>query len=202
MYIRSEMKKRAKYMFSAQYGISICAYILFVFIVGAVGISGIGALLLFPPLLVGYSAFCINIWRGGRGEIGFMFNNGFSDFGRNLGGILWMQLFIFLWSLLFVIPGIIKTFAYSMTPYILADCPKVRPTEALKLSMRMTQGHKGKIFVLQLSFIGWLLLSGLTGGILNLLYVGSYMGTSMAGMYDTLRYDALTRGVIRQEELT
>ena len=201
MYIRSELKKRAKAMFTAQYGVSVGAYILFVLIIGASSFTFVGLLLLFPPLMVGYSAFCLSIWRGGRGDIDYMFSRGFSDYGRSLGGILWMELFIFLWSLLLIVPGIVKSIAYSMTPYILADYPNVRPTEALKLSMRMTQGHKGKIFCLCLSFIGWWLLSVLTCNILGLLFVGPYMNTSLAGMYDMLRHDALTRGVIRPEEL-
>lgn len=202
MYNRAELKNRAKTTFLSQYGISIGAYILYAVLVAVSSSAfGIGVLLVMPPMLVGYSAFCLQVWRGGAGDINDMFSKGFSDYGRSLGGILWMELFIFLWTLLFFVPGIIKALSYSMTPFILADCPNVRPTEALKLSMRMTKGHKGKIFVLYLSFIGWGLLSLLTGGILHLLFVGPYLNTSMAGIYDTLRHDALTRGAVRPEEL-
>jgi uncharacterized membrane protein len=67
--------------------------------------------------------------------------------------------------------------------------------------MRMTAGHKGKIFVMGLSFIGWLLLSALTGGILYIFYVGPYMNTSFAGMYEELKNNALRTGVVRPEEL-
>jgi uncharacterized membrane protein len=67
--------------------------------------------------------------------------------------------------------------------------------------MRMTKGHKGKVFMMGLSFIGWMLLSGLTFGLLYLFYVGPYMNTSFAGLYDELKANALRTGVIRPEEL-
>lgn len=201
---RAEIKAQARANFSAQYGVSLGAFLVYGLLVGAAsGITGgIAALLLAPPLMVGYAWFCLCIYRGYRGDISAMLSNGFNNYGRNLGGILWMELFIFLWSMLFVIPGIIKALAYSMTPYILADTRNVPATEALKLSMRMTKGHKGKVFVMGLSFIGWMLLSALTCGLLSLFYVGPYMNTSFAGLYEELRAGALATGVIRPEELT
>jgi uncharacterized membrane protein len=161
----------------------------------------IGALLLVPPLMVGYASFCLRIYRGQQGDIGDMLGVGFKDYGRSLGGILWMELFICLWTLLFIVPGIIKALAYFATPYILADTQRVSATDALKLSMRMTKGHKGKIFVMGLSFIGWMLLSGITCGLVGLLYAGPYMNTSFAGMYEELKAEALRTGAIRPEEL-
>ena len=88
-----------------------------------------------------------------------------------------------------------------MTPYILADCPNVTATEALKLSMRMTAGHKGKLFVMHLSFIGWTLLSALTCYILLIVHVGPYMNATLAGYYVELRDKALAEGIITPEEL-
>ncbi len=200
---RADIKAQARANFSAQYGTSLGAYIVYALLIGAVSGAtfGIGALLLVPPLMVGYASFCLCIFRGYRGDVGNMLSAGFTDYGRSLGGILWMELFIFLWSLLFVIPGIVKAIAYSMTPYILADTRNVSATDALKLSMRMTYGHKGKVFVMGLSFIGWLLLSMLTFGLLELFYVGPYMSTSFAGLYEELKNNALRTGVIRPEEL-
>lgn len=203
MFNRMEIKQRAKATFLNEYGISIGAYVLFCLVgAAASGITfGLGALLILPPLMVGYSSFVLRIYKGETGDIGDMFTNGFADYGRNLGGMLFMELFVFLWSLLFVIPGIIKALAYSMTPYILADCPNVRATDAIKLSMRMTRGHKGGIFVMYLSFIGWGLLSAITFGILQLLFVGPYMNTSFAGLYVDLKARALSNGIIRPEDL-
>ncbi len=203
MFNRAEIKQDAKAAFHDQYGLSVGVYVLFIVVtaVASAITAGLGALLIMPAMLVGYSAFTLRIYRRAAADVGDMFTDGFTNYGRNLGGILWMDLFIFLWSMLFIIPGIIKAIAYSMTPYILADCPNVKATDAVKLSMRMTQGHKGGIFVMVLSFIGWWLLSGLTGGILQLLYVGPYFGTSFAGLYTELKAKALNGGVIRPEEL-
>ena len=200
---RAVIKAQARANFSAQYGVVLGAYVVYVVLVWAVsGITaGLGALLLMPPLMVGYSWFSLSIFRGYRGDISAMLSSGFNNYARNLGGILWMELFIILWSMLLVIPGIIKAIAYSMTPYILADTRNVSATDALKLSMRMTNGHKGKVFMLGLSFIGWLILSAFTGGILYIFYVGPYISTSFAGMYEELKNNALRTGIIRPEEL-
>jgi uncharacterized membrane protein len=100
-----------------------------------------------------------------------------------------------------MIPAIVKGYSYRMVPYILADCPNVTATEALKLSMRMTKGHRMKLFVLDLSFIGWSLLGCLTLFILLIVYVGPYMKATMAGYYTELREEAIGSGNIRAEEL-
>lgn len=204
MFDRALIKQNAKNAFTSQYGISLGVYVLFFFITSAVtgASAGIAALFIVPPLAVGYAYFCMRIYKRETGDISDMFTTGFSDYGRNLGGVLWMYLFTFLWSMLFIIPGIVKGISYSMTPYILADCPKVRATDALKISMRMTRGHKGGIFVMYLSFIGWGLLSALTFGILWLVYVGPYMSTSFAGLYTVLKQKAIENGTIRAEELS
>ena len=196
---RVDIKAQARANFTAQYGVSLGAFIVYGVLSSV--IPGLAALLLMPPLMVGYAWFSLCIYRGYRGEVGTMLSNGFNNYARNLGGILWMELFVVLWSMLFFIPGIIKALAYSMTPYILSDTRNVPATEALKLSMRMTKGHKGKVFMMGLSFIGWMLLSGLTGGLLYIFYVGPYMNTSFAGLYEELKANALRTGVIRPEEL-
>ncbi|MHB1453231.1 MAG: DUF975 family protein [Saccharofermentanales bacterium] len=199
---RIEIKSIAKSAFTSQYGISVGMFFLYTIAVSAASsmTGGIGAFVLAPPLLVGYSYFSLKIWRGEKGDIGDAFSFAFKDFGRNIGGVLWMQLFVFLWSLLFIIPGIVKGIAYSMTPFLLADT-NVGATDAIRVSMRMTKGYKLDIFVLQLSFLGWLLLSLLTCGLLQYLYVSPYMKTSMAGMYETLKQNALDTGVISIDEL-
>jgi len=124
-----------------------------------------------------------------------------NNFIRKLGGMMWMYLWVYLWTLLFIIPGIIKSFAYSMTPYILASSPNVTATDALKLSMRMTDGHKGKIFVMGLSFIGWNILNAFTFGILGIFFVNPYETTAFAGLFVELRGLAVANGVIHPAEL-
>ena len=74
-----------------------------------------------------------------------------------------------------------------MTPYILIDRPEIGAKEALKLSMQMTKGHKGEIFVMYLSFIGWGILTSLTCGLVGIFYAFPYMNTTMAGYYEELK---------------
>ena len=107
---------------------------------------------------------------------------------------------IFLWSLLLVIPGIIKGYAYSMVPYILADNPYLSPRRALQLSSQMTNGHKFEIFVLELSFVGWYLLGSLACGI-GVVFVNPYHDSTVAELYMQLRHQALLRGDTTMEEL-
>jgi uncharacterized membrane protein len=154
------------------------------------------------PVTVGYAKFASCIFVGVYTGVDDMFRTGFrQNYWRSVGGMLWMNLFIFLWSLLLIIPGIIKTYAYFATPYLLAEFPNVSATDALKISMRMTDGYKGDIFVMSLSFIGWNILSAFTFGLLGILYVNPYYYTSMAGMYQELKMIALGRGTVRYEEL-
>jgi len=128
-----------------------------------------------------------------------------NNLGRKLGGALWEYLWISIWSLVgivsFFIPTILKALSYSMTKYILGSNPNVRATDALKLSMRITEGHRGKIFVLYLSFFGWWVLSGLTFGILGIFYVNPYVEATFAGFFVELRNLAVANGVIHPSEL-
>jgi len=107
---------------------------------------------------------------------------------------------LFLVSVVAFIPMFIKSLAYSMVFYILADCPQVTAREALRLSKRMTRGHKGKVFMMMLSFIGWSLLSVPTLGILWIVYVGPYYETAFAGLYMCLRDNAVNENKIAADE--
>lgn len=97
------------------------------------------------------------------------------------------SLFAALWSLLLVIPGIIKQFEYLMVSYILADNPDMPAMDALRKSKQMMKGHKWNAFVLSLSFLGWGILSLLTGGILDIFYVRPYMEATYAELYLALK---------------
>ena len=110
------------------------------------------------------------------------------------------KVFIFLWSLLLIIPGIIKSYAYRMVPYILADNPNIGVMEAITLSNKMTDGHKFDIFVLDLSFIGWYLLGSIALGI-GVLFVMPYENATNAELYLVLRKDALKNNLCTYEDL-
>ena len=90
-------------------------------------------------------------------------------------------------SLLGSVPYIIKSISYSMTPYILAEDKEISPSQAVKLSVAMTKGHKSEIFMMYLSFIGWMLLTVVTLGILGIFWTMPYMTASLAGIYEKLK---------------
>ncbi|MDQ0916803.1 DUF975 family protein [Paenibacillus sp. V4I5] len=115
-------------------------------------------------------------------------------------GMFWSGLLNFLWFLLLIIPGIVKSYAYSMTPYILADNPGIGMKRAVDLSNQMTSGQKWKMFVLDLSFIGWFILGTLALGI-GVLFVLPYYNSTKAELYLVLRQQALHDGISSSAEL-
>ena len=114
--------------------------------------------------------------------------------------MLWRAFINFLWYLLLIIPGIVKSYSYRMVPYILADNPNIGYRRALDLSNQMTRGHKFRIFVLDLSFIGWFLL-GFLALLIGVLFVLPYFNATNAELYVFLRSTALENGVCSKEEL-
>lgn len=132
-------------------------------------------------LQLGYCLFNLNLVDGKPAQV----SNLFSQFHRIGTGIcmnFFLVLFEFLWSLLFIIPGIIAAYSYAMTPYILAEHPEYGALEAIRMSKEMMRGNKMRLFILHLSFIGWVLLSILTCG-LGLLAVTPYMQAANAAFY-------------------
>lgn len=120
---------------------------------------------------------------------------------NNIGTGFLMSLYIFLWSLLFIIPGIIKTYSYSQTFYIKAENPNIPASRAIELSKIMMNGHKGQLFYLHLSFLGWLILSAFTLNILGIVYVFPYYYAAQAFAYQEIKADAAARGVIDIREI-
>lgn len=125
---------------------------------------------------------------------------GYSYWGRAILCGLWEALWTFLWTLLFIIPGLIKHYSYSMTKFLALEYPKISVGKALKISMIITRGHKADIFVTDLSFIGWTLLSFATGGILFLWTIPYYIMT-MTNIYHALLTEAIETHRIKPEDL-
>lgn len=145
---------------------------------------------IFSVLQVGGCNFFIRNARSrGKEESFGALLTGFQN--GNYGTIVLTQflrdLFIMLWSLLFIIPGIIKSYEYCMVPYILADYPDVTRQEAFAMSKEMMNGNKMNMFVMELSFIGWMILGALTMGILNVLFTNPYMEAARAEAYLALK---------------
>lgn len=109
-------------------------------------------------------------------------------------------IYIFLWTLLLIIPGIIKSYAYRMVPYILADNPNIEYNRAIELSNQMTNGQKFDMFVLDLSFIGWYLL-GFLAFFVGVFFVMPYENATKAELYLTLKENAMTQGFCSRSEL-
>lgn len=202
MKTRAEIKVQAKARLWQNTGSCIGVVLLTTLVTAIVSAvaAGVGGLLLVPVLLVAQAGFFAAVYRGEMLSVSAWFSSLFDGFLRKLGGYLWMGLWVFLWSFLFWVPGIVKAFSYAMTPYILADCPNVAPRDALRLSMRMTYGYKLDLFVASLSFLGWVIASAFTCGILYVLYVGPYMQLTFGGIYEELKRNAIENGVIGLEE--
>lgn len=100
-------------------------------------------------------------------------------------------LYTFLWTLLFVIPGIIKSYEYKQVPYILAENPDITKEEAFARSKQMMSGNKWKAFVLDLSFLGWEILNTMTIGILGIFYVKPYEYQTEAAFYEALKQETM-----------
>lgn len=146
----------------------------------------IPALILTPAFTLSQSKMFIMMVRGDRptGRSAFY---GFYDFWAAFKVLFLMALYVFLWSLLFIVPGIIKAFSYSQALNILADNPGMPANEAIARSEAMMRGHKTQYLSLILSFIGWIILGIFTFGILYLWLI-PYMLTSSATFYCELLY--------------
>ncbi len=154
------------------------------------------------PLTVGGFRYLLKLRKDENTGIGEVIGN-FKD-GNYLNIVLIMflqNLYTALWSLLCVIPGIIKKLEYSMIPFILSVRPDIDRKEAFRLSRALTHGHKLDLFLLDLSFIGWEFLSVFTCGILAIVYVNPYIFATNSEAFAYLREDAIKRGAISPEEL-
>lgn len=148
------------------------------------------------PLTVGVYAAFRKLLAGQQVKlVEDAFTTGFKSWGHNVGGMLLMVLYTILWSLLLIIPGIIKYFSYAMTPFILADKPELSANEAIELSMKMMDGHRLDFFILTLSFIGWSILCIFTLCI-GYLWLVPYMYTTMAAFYEDVKAEYESKNVV------
>lgn len=192
MLTNSELRVEARMSLDGKWLMAAVATFIFGAITSAASaIPFIGFLvyLLILPLAYGYAIVILNSFRGHEINIGGLFD-GFNDFGRIVGTKLLQLVYTLLWSLLLLIPGIIKFYSYSMTDFILKDEPAMSNNAAIEKSMAMMQGNKMKLFLLDLSFIGWALLCILTFGI-GLFWLQPYVMSAHAAFYEDLRPRAI-----------
>ncbi len=152
----------------------------------------LGAALIFTlfvsgPMQVGACRFYFSSTVYQNDDLGYLFSGFRSEqYLRNACAMFLMDLYIFLWSLLFVIPGIVKSYEYRFIPYLLAEYPQMDRQTAFAISREMTLGHKWEMFVLDLSFLGWYFLGLLACGI-GVLFVMPYVEATYAQLYLRLR---------------
>ena len=187
-----EYRVQAATALKGNYGTAIGLLLVYVLLIVAIySISfGVGTLILGGAFQVGMCVAFVGLFRNGSMNFSDLFAGfrGKINFGSTIGLSFFSGLFIMLWSCLLAIPGIIAAFSYSMAPYILADHPQMKGIEAIRASKELMKGKKGRLFCLKLSYIGWILLSILTYGIL-LLWVEPKMSAATAAFYEDIKHE-------------
>lgn len=163
--------------------------------------SGIIFILIVYPMALGFTnSFRLLYETGDNRLTRNAFSLGFDNWIHNVLGMLLTSVFIVLWSLLFLIPGIIKCFSYAMTPYILIEHPEMSVNKAIDESIYLMDGHKFDYFYLGLSFIGWIILSIMSFGI-GFIWLIPYMQTTMAAFYADLKKEKNRETVLEAERV-
>lgn len=192
----SELRAQAWSALSGKWGMAVVATLVYMVICGVISlipyVSSIAALLVSLPLAYGFTIMLLNVVRGRDVELNTL-GEGFKDCGRILGTMLLSSVYQFLWMLLLIIPGIIKGYSYALTPYLLKDHPELKFNAAIEESMRLMSGNKMRLFLLDLSFIGWFLLGLITFGI-AFLWITPYWNTARAAFYEDLMSDLRNAG--------
>lgn len=152
------------------------------------GILGLLRFLLGGTIELGHAEFLLRQYRGEPLTFDTLFSQ-FDRFGTGFAQQFLRTLYVVLWSLLLVIPGLVKSYSYAMTPFILADHPEMTASAAIDASKAMMDGHKMDLFLLQLTFIGWELLCGFTLGI-GSLFLNPYRNAATAVFYENLQKSA------------
>ncbi len=168
-------------------GTAVAAAVILCVIIAALAVIILIYAFVINPLQAGCMRFFIRNLNGKAEvkEIAYGYDHGY----RNVVKTLFLrELRTFLWMLLFIIPGIIKIYEYRMIPYLLAENPELTTDEVFAQSKEMMTGSKWKTFVLDLSFLGWDILSLLTAGLLGVFYVNPYRNMTFAALYEKLRY--------------
>ena len=183
--LRQEARDSLKYKWDMAVGTMFVYFVVVSVIQFIPDLGPIISLIVSGPFALGLSIFSLTLSRGENAQLKQVFD-GFYNFGNSLAVYLLILVFVLLWMLLLIIPGIIYAIAYSQSFYILADNPNIDPMQAIKESRFMMNGYKWKYFFLQLSFIGWAILCLFTLGI-GFLWLGPYIQITNAKFYDDLK---------------
>jgi len=182
---RAVLKAEAKKQFSPEKKSSAIVTLVSWAFPSLIGPSGIGPLIFDGPFSAGMANFFLRLVRREAPGIGAMFQ-GFGKFLRNIRLWVLQVVFVLLWGLLLVVPGLVAALRYSMVWFVLVDEPDLTARQALARSKALTKGHLGDLFTLAASFLGWVLFGIVTLGI-GFLYVVPYIQTTWALVYEGLR---------------
>lgn len=181
-----DLMAQARASLAGKWGGVIGAFIVYNIIyllISIIPVAGIVIqLLIAGPFTLGWTCYILKLSRGEPVTLGLIFS-GFNDFLRAFVTFLLTSIYIFLWTLLLIVPGILAILNYSMTYYILLDNPGMGANDAIGLSKKMMYGHRWKYFCLCWRFFGWLLLCIVTFGI-AVLWVQPYIMVTIAKFYD------------------
>lgn len=159
--------------------------VLYLAVVGSfAGFLSLVTFILGGVVQLGYAKYLLKQYGEQTGEVGDLFSM-FHMFKQGFLQALLRGIYVFLWTLLFIIPGIVKAYSYSMTPFIMVDNPDMTASEAITASQELMNGHKGELFWLDLSFFGWHLLCALSLGI-GTLFLSPYTNAARAAFYRDL----------------
>lgn len=179
------LMKQARESLAGKWGMVVGVCFVYLLMTGSLKPLVPVYLILSGPLAVGLAIFSLAVAREKKADISQLFQ-GFNRFGVSLGAWLLMALFVTLWTLLLVIPGMIAAISYSQTFFILAEGDSIGSLEALRKSQKMMAGYKWKYFCLGLRFFGWFIVSTLTFGI-GFFWLFPYIQISLANFYDDLK---------------
>ena len=190
---RKQLKAQAKEQIKGKLGVLIAVTLVIgaitaaaTFFAGLIpGVGMVVSLIVTPAFALSTVRIYLMVVRGGTPEVKDAFT-GFDDFFSAFKATLLVGLYTFLWSLLFIVPGIIKSYSYSMSLFVLAENKGKSARECIAESKAMMEGHKMELFVLDLSFIGWYLLCSLTCGLATL-YVAPLLNATHANVYETIK---------------
>ena len=181
-----DFRKKAMDALKGKWGRFALIYLIYTLITTVCSYAlSAASLIIAGPFAVGIAMIALKVLSNEEFEIINLFD-GFKKFTNTLLLGLLNTIYTFLWSLLFVIPGIVKGLSYSMSYFIIAENPNMTQNEARLESMRIMQGNKWRLFCLQFSFIGWYILSSFTAGIL-LFWVVPYVQTATAAFYEEIK---------------
>ena len=202
----STIRSLARESLSGTWLNAILAYLIFAGITSVVSSIYGAVFLIMGAFVFGLYLYFLTLIRKKTGDFNLLFKafsfsgNNLGLFGKTLGLYLLMSLYVFLWTLLLIIPGIITAYSYRMAFYILIDDPEIGVSEALRQSKKMMYGYKTKLFCLDLSFIGWALLCIFSFG-LGILWLAPYMLTSQTIFYEELRSEHGHTSNTKEEEI-